>query len=253
METDVSTANLKVYSPVRFYKYDIGWVEKIDMNYDLKSHKIRSRVLIDLDTSVFRDVNEKNATGVENFYKAVNEGLRAKLQTLDPLSGMLYVNLTFDHHEGNASIEKEGGYAFIPTVETYSEGIMESATKIMDKLSNLPLETLVDSLDKAIRSTKEPIANANEMLLELKKSAKNFSEMTSKKSFERLPNEANIAIKEFTRTLKSTRKVIESYGSDSMLTQQLSYTLEILTKTSKEMEVFLRMLNRKPNSLIFGD
>jgi len=68
-----------------------------------------------------------------------------------------------------------------------------------------------------------------------------------------MPNEVNKALKELTKTLKSTRKVVDGYGTNSMLGKQLSYTLEILTKTSKEMEVFLRLMNRKPNSLIFGD
>jgi paraquat-inducible protein B len=104
-----------------------------------------------------------------------------------------------------------------------------------------------------INETSEPIANANEMLIELKKSAKDLRKLTSKKTFERMPDEVDKALKELTRTLKTTKKVVAGYGNDSMLNKQLSYTLEILTKTSKEMEVFLRMLNRKPNSLIFGD
>jgi paraquat-inducible protein B len=117
----------------------------------------------------------------------------------------------------------------------------------------LPLEKLVNSLDKVINETSEPIANANEMLKELKASAKHLNTLTSKKSFERMPDEISVALKELTKTLKSTKKVVKGYGPKSMINKQLSYTLEILTKTSKEMEVFLRLLNRKPNSLIFGD
>jgi paraquat-inducible protein B len=131
--------------------------------------------------------------------------------------------------------------------------MMGSMTRIMDKLSKLPLEKLVNSIDKVINEASKPIANANELLKELKKSAADLSVMTHKKTFKTMPDEVNKTIKELTRTLKSTRKVIDGYGNGSMMHQQLSYTLEILTKTSKEMEVFLRMLNRKPNSLIFGD
>ena len=138
-------------------------------------------------------------------------------------------------------------------VQVVSSGVMVGLTKIIDTINRLPLEKLVNSLDRVINETSAPIANANEMLIELKKSAEHFSALTSKKSFERMPDEIDKAIKELTRTLKSTRKVVDAYGNDSMLNKQLSYTLEILTKTSKEMEVFLRLLNRKPNSLIFGD
>jgi paraquat-inducible protein B len=253
LHTDLSTANLKTYSPVRFYEYDIGWVDEITINYDKKTHKMLSKILIALDISVFTDENEQNSTGLENLYSALEEGLHAKLNALDPISGMLYVDLTFDHNEGNVTMKTDGPYVEIPMIETYSPGVMASMTKIMDKINDLPLDKLVRSLDKVINETSEPIANANEMLIELKQSAKQLSKMTSKKEFTAIPDDVSKILKELTRTIKTTQTVVKGYGSESILNKQLSYTLEILTKTSKEMEVFLRMLNRKPNSLIFGD
>jgi paraquat-inducible protein B len=208
---------------------------------------------MNIDTSVFENNNEDNITGEDNLYAAVQEGLRARLDTLDMISGMLYIDLTFDHHEANSTI-LEGEYlARFPMVKEASPGMMGSMTRLMDKLSKLPLDKLINSLDKVINEASEPIANANEMLKDLKKSAKDISRLTGKKSFEAMPDEIDTALKELTKTLKTTKKVVNGYGQNSMLTKQLAYTLEILTKTSKEMQVFLRMLNRKPNSLIFGD
>jgi len=251
--TDASTANLRELSPVRFDGFDIGWVDAIDISYSRKLHTMLTKIIMSVDTTVFKDKHDENASGLDNIYEAVNNGLRAKVAALDPISGMLYVDLTFDHNEGNGTIIQGKKYAQLPMVEHSSAGVMDSLTKIMDKISNLPLDKLVNSLDKVINETSEPIANANEMLIELKKSAKHLSALTSKKSFETMPDEVNKALKELTKTLKTTKKVVSGYGNNSMLNKQLSYTLEILTKTSKEMEVFLRMLNRKPNSLIFGD
>ncbi len=252
--TDQKTANLRLNSPVRFSGFDIGWIDDIQLNYDRKSHKMIAAIVMGIDTSIFEDNIEDNTTGEENLYNAVKEGMRAKLETLDLISGMLYINLTFDHNESNGSIVADGTpYPKFPMVEEVSMGMMDSLSGIMDKLNKLPLEKLVNSLDKVINETSEPIANANEMLKELKESAKHLNALTSKNSFERMPDEISAALKELTRTLKTTKKVVAGYGQNSMLNKQLSYTLEILTKTSKEMEVFLRMLNRKPNSLIFGD
>lgn len=251
--TSKSTANLREGAPVRYEGFDIGWIDDIHVNYNASSHKMLAEIYMNIDTSVFANSKEANITGEENLYAAVEDGLRARLDTLDLISGMMYVDLTFDHHEGNGSIEKIGLVERFPMIEESSHDMMGSMTRIMDKLSRLPLNKLVNSLDKVINEASEPIANANEMLKDLKKSAKDLSVMTSKKSFKTMPDEVNKTIKELTRTLKSTRKLIDGYGTGSMMHQQLSYTLEILTKTSKEMEVFLRLLNRKPNSLIFGD
>jgi paraquat-inducible protein B len=138
-------------------------------------------------------------------------------------------------------------------VSQNSNGIMTSMTEILDKLNNLPLDELIASVHQVVKESAKPIENANIVLKDLQTTVKNINKFTGKKSFEVLPDELSKAIKEMTRTLRSTEKVVKGYDSDSLVKQQLAQTLEVLTKTSLEMRAFLRMLNRKPNSLIFGD
>jgi paraquat-inducible protein B len=251
--TDDSIANLRVHSPVRFEGFDIGWVDDIELSYNKKSHKLLGQIVLEIDTSVFEDKHETNSSGLSNLYQAVEEGLRAKLVALDPITGMLFIDLTFNHQDGNGSIVKGNKYVRLPMASDSSAGIMTSVSQILNKLNNLPLEKLLTSLSDVVENTNEPIENANVLLLDLQTTVKNLNKLTSKKSFEVLPDDLDKAIKEMTRTLQTTKKVIKGYDSNSMLNKQLSHTLEILTKTSKEMQVFLRMLNRKPDSLIFGD
>jgi len=251
--TDESIANLRVESPVRFDGFDIGWVSNIQLSYSKTSHKMLGQVLLSIDTSVFNDKDETDTSGLSNFHQAVEEGLRAKISALDPITGMLFIDLTFNHQDGNGSIVKGVKYAQLPMASQSSTGIIKSMTQILDKLNNLPLEKLLASVNKVVDDTAEPIANANDILIDLKKTVENLNALTNKKSFIAMPDEVDKALKELTRTLKTTKKVVKGYGNDSLLNKQLSHTLEILTKTSKEMQVFLRMLNRKPDSLIFGD
>jgi len=251
--TDVPIANLRTNSPVRFDGFDIGWVDNIELSYSTNSHKMLGKILLEIDTSVFEDEQETNSSGIENFYQAVEEGLRAKISSLDPITGMLFIDLTFKHQDGNGSIVQKDQYALLPMASQSSNGIMTSMTQILDKLNNLPLEELVASVHKVVEESAKPIENANVLLEDLQTTVKNINKFTGKKSFEVLPDELNKALKEMTRTLKSTEKVVKGYDSDSLVKQQLTQTLEVLNKTSLEMRVFLRMLNRKPNSLIFGD
>ncbi len=251
--TEQSLANLKVDSVVRFDGFNVGRVDDIELSYDKNRHKMLGQVILDIDTSVFEDKNEANSSGVLNFYQAVESGLRAKIASLDPITGMQFIDLTFNHHDGNGTILHDGKYARLPMASQSSSGIMTSITQILDKLNNLPLDELVTSVHKVVEASVQPVENANALLVELQTTVKNMNKFTGKKSFEVLPDELAKAIKEMTRTLKSTQKVVKGYDSDSLVKQQLAQTLKVLTKTSQEMQVFLRMLNRKPNSLIFGD
>ena len=250
---DDSIAKLNVNAPVRFNGFNIGEVESIDITYSKKTHNMLAKILLWVDTSVFDDADETNSTGIDNFYEAVEHGLRAKIASLDPITGMLYVDMTFKHQDGNGTVIHGGEYEQLPMASQNSGSIMDSVGQILNKLNDLPLEKLLASMTKVVEESAEPIKNANVLLEDLQKTVKNINALTSKKSFEVLPDELNKALKEMTRTLKSTQKAVKGYDNDSLFKEQLAQTLEILTKTSKEMQVFLRMLNRKPNSLIFGD
>lgn len=251
--TDESISNLNINAPVRFDGFNIGEIESIDVTYSAKARKMTGKVVLWIDTSVFENHEESNATGLENFYKAVQEGLRAKLSSLDPVTGMLFVDLTFNHQDGHGTILKGRQYEQLPMANSNTVGIMDSVTQILNKLKDLPLEDLLASVTKVVNESEEPVKNANALLLELQTTVKNINKLTSKESFEVLPDELSKTLQEMTRTLKSTQKVVKGYDSDSLVKQQLTQTLEILSKTSMEMQAFLRMLNRKPNSLIFGD
>jgi paraquat-inducible protein B len=253
LHTVDTIAKLKQDAVVRYDGFEVGKVKEITLAYDKSTHKMKGKVLVKIDTSVFEDSNDTEHTGEENFYQAVKEGLRAQIIPTDPITGSLYVDLTFEHNDTERTITKEGRYTLLPTVSYSSGDLMASATKILDKINNLPLDKLVASLNRVINEASAPVGNANDVLLDLKKTVKNLNRMTDKRSFAAMPDEVNRMLKELTRTLQTTKKVVKGYDSNSLITKQLSQTLKIVTETSKEMQQFLEMLNRKPNSLIFGD
>jgi len=251
--TKDSLANLSVDALVRFDGFDIGKVLDIKLSYNKKSHSMMGKILLELDTSVFEDRHDKNSTGVENFYEAVSEGLRAKIDALDPITGALFVDLTFNHNDGKGKIKEGKHFPRIPMASNSSNGLMDTVSNILNKINNLKLEKLIATVTTAVENTEEPMSNANAVLADLKTTVKNLNTFTSKKSFEVMPDALTKALKELNRTLNSTRKVVKGYGQDSLVHKQLTETLKVLTHTSLEMQSFLKMLNRKPNSLIFGD
>ena len=253
LRTNDSMAKLNIGSAVEYNGFKVGDVREVTLSYSKLTHKMNADILIELDTSVFKDPNDKNSTGKKNLYMAVEDGLRAQILPSNPITGTLYVDLNFNNSDVNRSIVAYNGYAVFPTVSYESGNLMASATKILDKINHLPLDKLLASLIQVVDNAKKPIDSANDLIVDLRKTAKYFNTMMSKKTFLTMPDEVDKALKELTRTIKITKKVVKGYDSNSLLNHQLSQTLKILTQTSEEMQVFLKMLNRKPNSLIFGD
>jgi paraquat-inducible protein B len=112
------------------------------------------------------------------------------------------------------------------------------------------VETLVASLNEVVDENAEPI---EKIVADLQLTVHNLNAMTGAKSFKTMPDELNRTMKELTSTLRTAQKVLKGYDTDSLLTHQVSQTLKEVTETSQEMQEFLKLMNRKPNSLIFGD
>ncbi len=248
-----SISKLSEGSVVRFDGFDVGRVVKIELSYNKKSHQMEGRVIIEIDMSVFQDKEDNRTSGEENFYAAIQEGLRAKIALFDPITGIQYIALTFTHQDGKGEIKHYNGYVQLPMTSQNASGIMDTVTQILEKLNHLALDELLVSVQRVVEESEKPVKNANELLIELKEVVRDIRKMTSKQSFEVMPDELNKALQSMSKTLEETTKVVQGYDSDSLIKEQLTQTLEILSRTSEEMQMFLRMLNRKPNSLIFGD
>ena len=246
-------AKLNVNAPVRYEGFDVGHVKDMQLQYEPDSHKIKGEILLDIDTSSFGD--EKS--GEKNLREAVAEGLRARVTPTDPITGLLYVDLVFADTNTTQQIEQNGTYVLLPSIPMEQSGIMDGVERMIAKINALPLDDLIVSIsqlakdsDRAVKDLHQPLQT---ILADLKESVKALKKMTTKKSFAAMPDEVNKTLKELTRTLKTTKKVLKGYDSNSLLTRQISQTLKSVTKSSQEMQQFLKMLNRKPNSLIFGD
>jgi paraquat-inducible protein B len=265
INTYASIAKLKLDASVRYDGYDVGRVKDIKLSFEPRTHKMMGKVYVEIDTSSFATEDENSSTCVKRFYTAVEEGLRAKITPTDFITGMLFVDLVFD----DANVSAEGitlgkHYPILPTVKHHESGLLDGVEEMVAKLNKLPLEKLLSSLNKVIEDAGVVVKDTGKVvkgvdkplvtvLTDLKATVRNLNKMTNKKSFARMPDEVNKTLKELTRTLKTTKKVVKGYDNNSLITHQIAETLKIVTKTSKEMQLFLRMLNRKPNSLIFGD
>jgi len=252
-----SVAKLKRGALVRYDGFDIGKVKDIRLSYNSSIHKMVAEILLEVDTSAFFDTKLSNNTGEENFYKAVEDGLVAKITPSNPITGTLFVDMVFEVSKNKRVMFVDNEYPIIPTSKYVQHGIIDGVDKILSKLNQLPLESLIHGVNKILADADHVVKGVDKSLIlvmnDLKSSIQNVNKMTNKKAFVNMPTEVSKTLKELTRTLKTTKKVIKGYGNNSLISHQIIETLKIVSKTSLEMSEFLKMLNRKPNSLIFGD
>ena len=252
-----STAKLKRDAPVKYDKFDVGRVKDITYHFDSKSHLLKARSIISIDTSIFFDPNDANRTGEENLQDAVRDGLRASLQEYDPISGLLYINLKFVESNESKMIVCRGNEFYFPAVPGGSGGIMGGLGGLIDTIRKLPLDSLTNSINHAVKSftglIKKNDKVVHRLLVDISKTLEGVNKMVDNKDFAKMPSELNKTMNELQKTLRYLDSVLKSNNNDSLMSSQLTETLKEVNRASLETQKLLKKLDRKPNSLIFGD
>ena len=266
-------SGLKKGASIRYQGFDIGEVNEVKLHYNSESHAMEGVVLGEIDVSIFAD---HNRSGFENLQSAVVEGLRAQLSSVNPLIGALFVDLVFAKDTAPVSLvtNEVTGMVF-PVLDVQKTSLLDGLTKFTNKLNQLeiqpllssaktvidgsakPLQEALDSLHKAITSfkalTDENSEPLHTMLTSITKSADSLNGVVSDDATKAMPEKLNKAIGELNRTLRTTKKVLKGYRSNSLFGKRVTEMLKEINRNSEESKRLLRKLNKKPNALILGN
>lgn len=262
-------SGLRAGASIRYKGFDVGEVESVDFHYDSVQHTMVGKVVGGIDLSMFMDANK---SGFENLKLAVEDGMRAQLKSTNPLLDILYIDLIFPKDTALTTLvdDKPEGTKF-PTIDMSSGNLKSSITQFTEKLNNLKLDVLLASATKLMTALTEATGslksavneNSNplsEMLSTITKTSKNLDNtlknidvITKKESIKEMPEKLDKAIIELSKTLKTTKRVLNGYRSNSLFGKRVTEMLKEINKSSEETKRLLRKINKKPNSLIFGD
>jgi len=253
VEFDDELAKLELYASVKFNGYIVGEVSNMSFNYDSNLCKIRSSVELNIDTSAFID-QDKKSSGFRNLKTAVKKGLRAQVEAENLITGTLFVNLAFiDDLNSSDRVRPISGTMkkyYLPSYAMKESKIMENIHEIMQKIKDLPLEELLNSTNDLIKNTNEPLTN---LLSELQTSMKLINTMLAKKDMQNLPKELNRSIARLNALLLSSKRLMDGDKQKSLLASQITSMLKELTQAASSINGLVQKLDKKPNSLIFGD
>jgi paraquat-inducible protein B len=252
---DGSVRGLNSGAPVEFRGFRLGSVSEVRLEYDPQTRRIRIPVMLELEPQRLQAYG--SAVPVEQGHpvmaQLVRQGLRAQLQTGNLLTGDLFVDLVMQPAAASAELDTSGPVPVIPSVPNTLEALQASATQILNKIANLPIEDLAVSLNSTARGLDE-IVNSPDLQAALRALAPAIAQLQA--TVARIDGEAGplldslrASVDAAATTMSSAQRTI---GPDSRLAADLESMMEELTRAARSIRLFADYLDRHPEALVRG-
>jgi phospholipid/cholesterol/gamma-HCH transport system substrate-binding protein len=281
-----SVNGLKEGAPVKFLGVEIGSVTRIllQLGPNTKVRSIPVIVEIDREKLTGRGVADKAVDDPKFVKAAIDQGLRAQLETESFVTGVLFVSLDFYPDTPAKFVQPPGSrYIEIPTVPTVFQRAQSTASRILAKLDeidfqpfvktttdavksiqllvenpdlqeafkganrlvNTPeLRAAVASLDVTVKRLNGTIESIDKLAMDVSGSTKNVTE-DARQTFVA----ARDALREITATTASLQNVV---GDDSSEMYQLRIALKEISGAARSLRLMADSLERNPRALLFG-
>jgi paraquat-inducible protein B len=255
IDFDGSVRGLQVGAPVEFRGIRTGTVTQIELIPDFTSGKAPIRVYVDLEPQRF--ANSDPADTIEEQYERtkhlVSLGLRAQLKTGNLLTGDLFIAMNLMPDAPPAEVEMIDGVPLIPSVPTDLEALTASISGLLDRLSSLPIEDIVQSLQRSAATIENIVADPD-VAAGIENLAAAGSDLRSliaelEASTGPMARSAEAAVAQAQQTMQSVDAML---GQNSTLRYQLERVLQELTTAARSIRSFADMLDRDPSAIIRG-
>jgi len=166
---DGSVKGLSVGAPVNFRGVKIGNVTSIDLIYDNETKSVLIPVVIDIELSRVKGVSER--IGYPDYLQFIQEGLRAKLEVQNFITGQLMLGFDFYPQDRQKMYKLVSSYPELPALPV-SPDIFEIMNEIPVKEISSNLAQAVSGINRLVNS--EGVADLDRTLREVTQSARSF-------------------------------------------------------------------------------
>lgn len=277
---------LRAGAAVDFQGVQIGTVSEIKAVFDPQNAKVQIPVIVELRPDNIEFVGPRPKGG-EGMQKLVQRGVRAQLQSESMVTGQLFIQLDF-HPEAPAmefKLDPLTKLPEIPTIPTTRQQVEQTVRKALEKIGELPLEEIVNSLHTTLQGidrlmnapeVMEAVRHLNMTLTDVQQLVRNLdkqltpltaSATEAMGSVGKLARNADEHVATLTDSLKDTvgavRVTLESAqetlknvngvtAPNSPVGYELVQTLRELSEAARALRVLADFLERNPNALLFG-
>jgi paraquat-inducible protein B len=256
---DGSVGGLESGAPVEWRGIKVGQVTDVRLQYDAAQNRMRIPVAIELEPQRIELVGTDRTFGTGGYMAAfVRRGLRAQLKNGNLLTGQMVVILDIYPDEAPATLGEGDRYPVIPAIPGQFDSVMRSASAILDKISALPVEQLVDQTNATLKSLQSLAASP-----EITESLRSLAGALS--STQQLLNQANTnlgpALQQLPPLMATAQQAVrrlggtlgaDGYGANSGFKRDLTRLMGQVEDTLRSIRVLTDYLEQHPEALIQG-
>jgi paraquat-inducible protein B len=256
-----SVNGLNLGAPVKFRGVQVGEVTDIRLIYKQTSGEPRIPVFLKLDEDRMLELGAQRAPTREVLQDLVTRGLRARLQTLSIVTGVLYVD--FDLVPGSPLVLVQGDDAPVPelpTLPTPLEEATKSVSEILAELKTIDFDAIGKGVNNVVKNVNDIVKKpelhaALEQLPELVASTKALVGDLQTRTGP-LATSAQATVAEARRAAESLRAALDDVRAlvapDAPFAVEATQTVADLGQAARALRDLADYLERNPNAVVFG-
>ena len=256
-----SVRGLTVGAPVEFKGIKVGSVIGVRLEYEERTGAFRIPVVVELEPERILDRGERMKKAPRDaFQSLVKRGLRARLQTGSLLTGQLFIDLDMQPKTPIRLVGAGRTELELPTVMGNLEQMTTQMKSIVDKLDKVDIVAIGSELQSTLKGT-AAIANSpnlDKTIADLAASLSSLRGILRKVDDRAEPITANLeqalaAARDALEKSKATMAAVEGVLSpESPMHDNAARLAQELSSTAKSLRSLVEMLERSPQSLLFG-
>ena len=256
-----SVRGLTVGAPVEFKGIKVGSVIGVRLEYEERTGAFRIPVVVELEPERILDRGERMKKAPRDaFQSLVKRGLRARLQTGSLLTGQLFIDLDMQPKTPIRLVGAGRTELELPTVMGNLEQMTTQMKGIVDKLDKVDIVAIGSELQSTLKGT-AAIANSpnlDKTIADLAASLSSLRGILRKVDDRVEPITANLeqalaAARDALEKSKATMAAVEGVLSpESPMHDNAARLAQELSSTAKSLRSLVEMLERSPQSLLFG-
>jgi len=253
-----SVRGLSAGAPVEFRGVQVGTVSEIGLSYDEVLETVRVPVIIELQPERVRGFQDNDIDEGDIIKNAISQGMRAKLELGNLLTGQLYVSLDIYRGKRGPDVlaRSESGMPILPSVPSDLDQLTSGVQRVLARVDGLPVQQLFDTSLSVVEQANALLTGLNDAEIAEDIDGAVYAADATFKEYWRLASESRKDLTQLTERLQGLLNVggesVAGIAPDSPLYYNVLNTLKDIQSAARAVQLVAESVEKKPEEFLFG-